>query len=119
MTWYAAHIVMQMVLNGRDDVLAWESIVLLQAETVEDAYAKADTIGRMGEGDSNGSMSWDGAPAYLVYRGTRRLVSISNSTDIYNNPGDSCEITYMQLELESEDAFKKFMAGDGPACLLE
>lgn len=119
MTWYAAHIVMQMVLNGREDILAWENVVLLQAHTVEDAYTKADTIGRIGEGDSDGTMEWDGVPARMVYRGTRRLVSISNPTDIENNPGDGCEVTYLQLELDNEDALKTFMSGDGSARLVD
>lgn len=41
------------------------------------------------------------------------------SRDVHNNPSDGCEIIYMQLELESEEALKKSMASDGPAFLLE
>jgi hypothetical protein len=119
MTWYAAHIVMQMELRGREDILAWENVVLVQADTVDNAYAKADAIGRIGEGDADGTMEWDGVPARMIYRGTRRLVSISSPTDIDNNPSDGCEVTYMQLELDSEEALNKFIVGEGSARLLE
>ena len=119
MIWYAAHIVMQMVLDNKNDVLAWENIVLIHAQTVEDAYSKADAAGRAGEGNSNGTMEWDGVPARMVYRGTRRLVNISSSTDIENSPSDGCEVTYMQLEFESDEALENFMVGDGFAQLIE
>lgn len=119
MTWYAAHIVMQISLNGRNDVIAWENIVLVEAPTVEEAYDKADEIGLQGEGDCNGTLEWDGVPACKVYRGTRRLVSISSPTDIENNPTDGCEVTYLQTRLDSQDALRDYLEGDGEARLVE
>ncbi|CAN7277215.1 DUF4288 domain-containing protein [Aquipseudomonas alcaligenes] len=119
MNWYAAHIVMQIVLTGRNDVIAWENVVLLHAPNDEDAYSKADAIGHSSEGDSGGTMEWDGSPARMVYRGTRRLASISSPSDVNNNPSDGCEVTYMQLEFDNEEALKGFMNGDGRANLLE
>jgi hypothetical protein len=119
MTWYAAHIVMQIAVNGRKDVVAWENIVLVQASTVEEAYDKADEIGREGEGDANGTLMLEGDPARMVYRGTRRLVTLSSPTDNENSPTDGCEISYLQVKLESENALNEFMEGDGPAQLVE
>ena len=119
MTWYAAHIVMQMAMTGRKDVSAYENIVLVQAETVDEAYDKADEIGRSGEGDSNGTLEWDGTPARVVYRGTRRLVSISSPTGVEDNPIDGCEVTYLQLKLDSEDALDRFMEGEDYARLVD
>lgn len=119
MTWYAAHIVMQIAVNGRKDVVAWENIILVQASTVEEAYDKADEIGREGEGDSNGTLELEGAPARMLYRGTRRLVTISSPTGTEDIPSNECEVSYLQLKLESEEALQKFMEGDGPAQLVE
>lgn len=110
---------MQIVLTGRNEVIAWENVVLLHAPNDNDAYSKADAIGHLGEGDSNGTMEWNGVPARMVYRGTRRLVSLSSPSDVNNNPNDGCEVTYMQLEFDNEDALTAFMNGDGPANLLE
>lgn len=118
MTWYAAHIVMQMAMTGRKDVAAYENIVLLQAETVDEALDKADEIGRSSEGDSNGTLEWD-TPARMVYRGTRRLVSISHPTDVDNNPTDECEVTYLQLQLDNEEALDRFMEGEDYARLID
>lgn len=119
MTWYAAHIVMQIAVNGRKDVVAWENIVLVQASTVEEAYDKADEIGREGEGDSNGTLELEGDPARMIYRGTRRLVTLSSPTDNENNPTDGCEITYLQIKLDSQDALRDYLEGDGDARLVE
>jgi hypothetical protein len=108
-----------MAMTGRKDVSAYENIVLLQAETVEEAFDKADEIGRSGEGDSNSTLEWDGTPARMVYRGTRRLVSISSPTGVEDNPTDGCEVTYLQLKLDNEEALDRFMEGDSHARLIE
>jgi hypothetical protein len=110
---------MQMVLKDRSDVLIWENVVLIQALTPNDAYDKADAFGSLGEGNSDGTLEWGRIPACMVYPGTRRLVILSSLKDIHNSPTDECEVTYMRLTLDSEEALALFMNGEGAAQLLE
>lgn len=119
MTWYAAHIVMQIASANEERIVAWENIVLIEADDTAQAFANADSHGYASEGDSDGTMTWEGVPARFVYRGTRRLVSLSNPTDIYNAPSNGCELTYLQINLPSEQALQDFLDGDGSAELCE
>jgi hypothetical protein len=110
MTWYAAHIVMSVRFKEppQDRFPVWENIVLIEAETEEEAWEKAERRGREEEGDSGGSMTWGGRPAEWVLAGVRKLCQCVDPTE---RPGDGTEVSYVELELASASALAGFVEG--------
>jgi hypothetical protein len=114
MTWYAAHIVMQVELYSEEQIKfpIWENIYLVEANTVDEAISKAEKIGLSHNGDSNGSFRWGDKPAHWVFRGVRKLIELQSSADIENRPLDGCELTYNSLEFDDRESLIKFVNGE-------
>ena len=110
MKWYGAHIVMfvefKTAVQRRFPV--WENIVLIQAESEDAAFQKAEKHGHAAEGDDDGSFRWGGHPARWVFAGIRKLTECESPD---KRPGDGTELSYTEFELESRDAVKKLAAG--------
>lgn len=111
MSWFAAHVVMAVKLkSGRQSRFpVWENIVLIEADSEEEAFRKAEDIGRQREGDDGGSFRWGGKAATWVFAGVRKLTECVLTG---NRPGDGSEVTYNELELDSHEAVEQFAAGD-------
>ena len=107
--WYAAHIIMY--VKRKDGTggktVVWENIVLLKAGSEEEAFAKAIQRGKEDEGD-NGTFRWGGKPAQLLFAGIRKLTLCE---DPEKRPGDGTEVSYMEMEVESEQAVGKLLEG--------
>jgi len=111
MSWFAAHVIMAVKLkSGRQSRFpVWENIVLIEAKSEDEAFRKAEDIGRQGEGDDGGTFHWGGKPASWVFAGVRKLTDCALAG---TGPEDGTEITYNELELESAAAVELFAAGD-------
>jgi hypothetical protein len=111
MTWYAAHLIMAVKLKEQTQLRfpIWENIVLIQAKTEREGFAKAGAHGRQDSGDNDGSFRWDGQPATWVFAGVRKLVQCALMAE---QPGDGDEVSYAELELDSYEAVEKLAAGD-------
>ena len=77
MTWYATHVIMDVVFREghQDSYPVWENVFIVESADQETARTIAEGLGRDGEGDSNGSMKWEGRPASWVFAGVRKLVN--------------------------------------------
>jgi len=84
----------------------WENIVLIEANSEEEALRKAEERGHLDEGDDSGSFSWEKRPAMWVYGGIRKLLSCA---DFEKRPTDGTEITYSQMEVKSASDLKKLI----------
>jgi hypothetical protein len=115
MNWYAAHIAMVFRLKeGRQTRFpVWENIVLIKAESAEEAFAKAEQRGRE-EADADDTLRWGGKPAVMEFAGVRKLTLCQ---DPDKRPGDGTEVTYLELEIRSEKALEKFLARE-PASVM-
>jgi hypothetical protein len=111
MTWYAAHIILyvEKQRQPQNGFPVWENIVLIEAATEDEAFDKAETIGRRGEGDDDGSFRWEGEPAKWVFAGVRKLTTCENEE---SRPGDGTELTYLQLEVGSREALARLVEGE-------
>jgi hypothetical protein len=108
--WYAAHIVMYVKRKGRagGKVPVWENIVLVKASSEEEAFTKATHKGREAEGDDGGTFRWGGQPARWVFAGIRKLTLCD---DPEKRPGDGTEVSFTEMEVVSEKAVAKLVAG--------
>ena len=110
MSWFAAHLIMSVKLKGKRQrrFPVWENIVVIEADSEEQAFRKAEHRGRLEEGDDNGSFTWGGQPATWVFAGIRKLTQCE---DFENRPGDGTEISYLEFELASQKAVNKLVNG--------
>ena len=108
MSWFAAHIVLfvERKQQSQDRFPVWENIVLIEAATEDEAFDKAETIGRRGEGDDDGSFRWDGEPARWVFVGVRKLTACET---VERRPGDGTELTFLQMEVTSREALERLV----------
>lgn len=117
---YTAHIVMQVVFTEepQTDFPVWENIVLVQADTPEAAEQAARQIGLADEGNSDGTLTWNGKKARWAFAGIRRLVSCMDI--IHHAPldgpeiqtvGHGTEVTYLQFTLKSHEDLQAFLKG--------
>jgi hypothetical protein len=118
MSWYAAHLIMvvRYKRGGQERFPVWENIVLIEASSVEEAFAKAEERAKQDEGDSRGTFTWAGEPAAWHFAGVRKLCTCVNPEE---RPGDGTEVSYLELELPSEAAVVELVEGKPVALLFE
>jgi hypothetical protein len=110
MSWYAAHLILFFRLKRRPQkrFLVWENIVLIHAESEEEAFAKAEERGREDAG-ADDSLRVNDEPAELVFAGVRKLVLCQDED---RRPTDGTEVSYTEMEVRSEEAIHKLVAGE-------
>ena len=107
MTWFAAHVVMVVKFKRgpQKRFPVWENIVLVKADTEQQAFAKAEALGNDEANDNDGSFRWDGKPARWEFAGVRKIVECAV---ISQRPGDGDELTFNELEFDSLTAVEAF-----------
>jgi hypothetical protein len=111
MSWFAAHLVMYIKLKDRhqDRFPLWENVVLIKADSEDEAFEKATRRGHDEEGDEEGSLRWGGRPAQWVFAGVRKLTSCE---DAEKRPNDGTEVTFIQMEVDSTEAIAQLVGGE-------
>ncbi len=109
--WFAAHLVLYVQLKDQPQgrCTAWENIVLIKAQSEEEAFEKAERRGKEEAGDDDGTFRWNGKPARWIFAGVRELTSCE---DPERRPDDGTEISYTEMQLESEQSVYKLVQGD-------
>jgi hypothetical protein len=116
-TWYAAHIVMivEFTRAKQSRFPAWENIVLISAESADEAYQKADAYGAAEAGDVDDTFHWAGHPARWKFAGVRKVTECRFLDD---EPGDLGEATYLDLEFPSQAAVESYIRGGDQQVLI-
>jgi hypothetical protein len=111
MAWYAAHVILyfRRQRKRQSRFLVWENIVLIQAATEEEAFAKATKRGQEDAEDNNGGIRFGDEPAELVFGGVRKLVLCQDED---RRPKDGTEVSYIEMEVRSEEALRKLIEGE-------
>jgi Domain of unknown function (DUF4288) len=80
MPWFAAHAVMYVKFKdgNQDSYPVWENVFLIDAVDGEEAHARATARARADQGDSNGSMTWEGRAGEWVFAGLHKVLSVDH-----------------------------------------
>jgi uncharacterized protein DUF4288 len=115
--WYTAHLLMYVKRKNRSvgKIPVWENLVLIKADSEAEAFVKAERRGKQDEGDDDGTFRWAGQPAAWVFAGVRKLTLCE---DAEKRPGDGDEISYLEMEVESERSIRDLLAGKPTAVKL-
>ncbi len=132
MTWYAAHIIAYIkFLDGvQDKYPVWENVVLLETDSVDQAYEEAERIGKEDYDDTaegSGDLLWDERPGVWVFAGVRKLIECQDTAStmvklpdrVRNSPVHGTEVTYSQFEVADEEGLTKLVKGDPVTLLYE
>lgn len=119
--WFAAHVIQYArFLDGAQDTYpCYENVVLIQANSSDQAMQEAMEIGRALYGPDTDSFTWNGRPAEWVFAGIRKLIECDNK-DVDRttgrepgfNPEHGTEITYSAMKVDSAEALDKLVAGE-------
>src|SRR5262249_12574281 len=118
MNWYAAHLIQYFKYReGKQrSIMVWENIVLIRAASADEAYRKAEKIGREDTIDDK-TLRVGKHPAKMVFAGVRKIVEC---VDPKKRPGGGTEVSYNEMVLRSEEAIRKLAAGeDVPVTLAD
>jgi len=113
MDWYAGHIVMCLELKDdpQDVFMVYENIVLIGAESSEEALLKAEAQGQSEADLLDDSTTLDGKPARWIYKGVRKVVSCV-CYPREQRPVSGDELTYNTYYLKSLDEVAKLARGE-------
>ena len=110
MKWYAAHLLVLVKTPNsvQEEFHLWENIVLVGATSSDEAWAKADALGknRYAVPLEKSDITLDGQKACHEFCGIRRLVQVDNYE---KRPGDGSEITYLRLEVSSQKDVQRLL----------
>src|SRR5207253_9332362 len=107
---FAAHLGLYVKLNRprQNRFPIWDNIILLQANSEEEACGNAEARGHDDAGDCAGTFRWGGQPATWVFAGVRKLATCDNES---KRPGDGTEIGYFEMELASTKEISQLVEG--------
>jgi hypothetical protein len=111
MTWYAASVIMYIKFKKEEQEKypLYENVFLIQAESDNEAIEKARKRGMEDEGDSNGTYSYEGRAATLVFAGVRKIIKTQGAEE---RPTDGTEITYSEMEVDTQETLFKLANGE-------
>jgi len=117
MSWYAASIVVcvKFMDGEQDSYPLWENVVLIEASSENEAFRKAELIGKESDGDE---FYWEDRSAVWEFSGIRKLLSIDTGEED-GSIIDGTEVTFSQMLLDSKSDLKKFIDGDEVSVIYE
>jgi hypothetical protein len=109
-SWFAAHIILYVkyTKHPQKTYPLWENVVLIKAQSEQEAFAKAEAHGQRMAGNEKRAFTWGGKPARWVFGGVRKVTACEDSE---KRPDDGTEITYTQMRVRSFEALKKMVEG--------
>ncbi len=114
MSWYAAHAVVYFELTDgpQDCFQVYENVLLIQAETPDEAWEKAAVVARQDEDDGSGGLRVGGRPARCVFGGIRKVVTVLRQGDGPDGQlGDGDELTYSEFVVADRQALDRLISG--------
>lgn len=118
MAWFAASVVMYFRLKDEPqaEFYVWENVYLIDAPDAAVARAKAEALGKLEEGDDDGSLKLNGKPAEQVFGGVRKVLTCAPSllSDSIDNARleDGTEATYSAFTVSNRQDLEAFIRGE-------
>lgn len=119
-TQYAAHIIMAVKYREppQDSIPFYENVVLIDAASDDEAWDKAEELGREDAADDDPSFRWGDRPARWEFVGVRKLITCQ-PRGVSDTIGPGTEITYSQMSVRCEDDLTKLVGGEPVEVIYE
>ena len=111
MSWYAAHLIMYFkFLDGvQSNYTIWENVILIRANTDEEAYEKAKRKGVESEDGSSLTLENNDRPVTLTFAGVRKIFRVLECYAPEMIPTDGTEVTFTKYEIDDEETFLRYV----------
>jgi hypothetical protein len=119
--WYTAHIIMAVEFEDPADQTSypiWENITLVEADSEEEAWEKAERLGREEETDGSDNFRWNKKPARWKFAGIRKLIEC-RSDEPDDRPTHGAEVSYSQMSVPDKESLSKLVQGKPVEVLYE
>lgn len=112
-TQYAAHLILAIKYREppQDRIPLYENVVLIDAGSDDEAWEKAEQIGREDAASDDPSFRWDDRPARLEFVGVRKVVSCQ-PRGLSQRMESGAELTYSQMSVRTEADLRKLVNGE-------
>jgi len=106
--YFSVHVLLYVDYFGEpspeDGIHVWENIYLVRANDCDEAAMIGERLGRLNEGDADGSNYRLEKKARWIFAGVREVISITNMYSQRNcAPGSGDELTYLRYNFDSMD----------------
>ena len=110
---YAAHVILGVRFRDgeQSSFPCYENVLLIDAETDDDALAEAERLGQMEAADDD-SFRWDDRPARWEFVGVRKLIECRTPGGDDTKAINGTELTYSHFTLASEGDLRRFADGE-------
>jgi hypothetical protein len=110
MKWYTAHLIEYAKFRDgvQDYYPFYENVVLIQADSPEEAWIKAEQFGKENEFDDT-SLTWNDRPAQMVFAGVRKVITPLMNEESDRGLKHGTELTYSLMVIDREEGFHNFL----------
>lgn len=104
--WYAASVILYLKYqdNVQDSYPVLNKIILIEAETIDQAWEKAEKMALKYEGDDNGTLICDGRRATRIFAGLREMISCDDTEE---RPTDGTELTFFKVYVDLKEELER------------
>ena len=110
MNWFAAHLIEYAKFKDgiQDYYPFYENVVLIEANSAEEAWDKATQFGKESESNDE-SVTWNDRPVNMVFAGVRKIIAPARSEELNSLPKHGTELTYSLLVIDKEEDFRNYV----------
>jgi len=112
--WYCVHAFLYFAYKDGDqcDYPGWENMYLIEADSVDQARQKGRDRARADEGDSEGTLTYDGRPAKVTLAGLIKIIACEDLDLDTGKPSDGTEVSYTDLLIADKTQLQNLLAGE-------
>lgn len=118
MHWYSATLINVLRLRaGKQDAYpVWEDVCLIEARDDDEAFRKAEALGKSRECDDP-TLTLDDEPATISFLGVRKISRVLNSLDVPESraPSHGSEVSFSKYNVSTMEDLEKLVRGESVA----
>jgi hypothetical protein len=122
MAWFSATLISVIRLRSgeQDSYPVWEDICLIEAPTDEEAFRKAEELGKSRDSDDS-TLTLNGQPAKTSFAGVRKVARVINPLDAPEDavPLHGSEVAFSKYSVSTSSDLEKLVRGESVPVIYE
>lgn len=115
MSWFSATLINVVRLRSgkQDSYPIWEDVCLVEAADYDDAFRKADELGKSRESDDS-TLTLNNQPATIKFCGVRKVARVVNPIDASEEspPQHGSEVAFSKYSVSTNHDLEKLVRGE-------
>jgi hypothetical protein len=122
MAWFSATFisVARLRTGEQDSYPVWEDICLIEASTDDEAFRKAEELGKSRDSDDQ-TLTLNGQPARMTFLGVRKVARVINPLDVPEDavPQHGSEVAFSKYSVSASTDLEKLVRGESVPVIYE